>query len=69
MYLAIGGSAEVGSQGDFTLTFPSGTPIPTIGETLYNRKVTMPAGRISVIHLALLGVVVVAQATHGLKAL
>ena len=48
VYLAIGGSAEVGSQADFTLTASNGTTLPSIGNTLYNRTVTIPAGRTSV---------------------
>ena len=39
--LALSGTAEPGSQGDFTINDSNGKPLPSEGNTLYNRKVTI----------------------------
>ena len=47
VYLAISGTATEGSQADFTITGSNGSPLPSIGDTLYNRKIVIPAGATS----------------------
>ena len=48
VYLAIDGTATEGNGADFTITGPDGRPLPDIGDTLYDRKVTIPQGSRSV---------------------
>ena len=47
VYLAIRGTATEGSQADFTITGSNGSSLPSIGDTLYNRKIVIPAGATS----------------------
>ena len=47
VYLAISGTATEGSEPDFTITGSNGSPLPSIGETLYNREIVIPAGATS----------------------
>ena len=47
VYLAIRGTATEGSQADFTITGSNGSSLPSIGNTLYDRKIVIPAGETS----------------------
>ena len=47
VFLAISGTATVGSEPDFTITGSNGSPLPSIGETIYNREIVIPAGATS----------------------
>ena len=47
VYVAISGTATEGSQADFTITGSNGSSLPSIGDTLYNRKIVIPAGATS----------------------
>ena len=49
IYLAISGTATEGGRADFTITGPNGRLLPSIGETLYDRKVILPQGATSVV--------------------
>ena len=47
VYVAISGTATEGSEPDFTITGSNGSPLPSIGKTLYNREIVIPAGTTS----------------------
>ena len=47
VYVAISGTATEGSEPDFTITGSNGSPLPSIGETIYNREIVILAGATS----------------------
>ena len=47
VYLAISGTATEGGEPDFTITGSNGSPLPSIGDTLYDREIVIPAGATS----------------------
>ena len=47
VYVAISGTATEGSQADFTITGSNGSSLPSIGDTLYDREIVIPAGATS----------------------